>query len=226
MSSVRIGVCVITVMLGFFTSSHAGPAPTGTVSGRVDIPEQLVKLLENRGYASLYRQSSRPTVSWVEESVVYLETVPGPFPPPSRRATIRHNAQNFVPCVLPVLKGTVVAISSDDPYDHFFKSHTILNPPFRHRLKAGGPSCLIRTSKTGEILLSCDAHLKSECRLLVLQNPFFTKVEATGTFVLKGVPRGVYNLCVWHPDLSSVQAAVTVSRGKDSIANLSFEKAR
>jgi hypothetical protein len=215
----------LTLLL-FALPCSVAAAPSGTISGNVEVPETLASHLSNRGYASLYRKAATPPVHGLEDVVVYLESVPGTHPAPERNAVTRHKAQDFSPRVLPVLKGQRLVVASDDPYDHVLSSDSRRNPPFRRRLQSGGPPLIYRTVAAETFIISCSGHLRSWCHVLVLQNPFYAVPARNGSYQLKDVPPGSYVLWAWHPDFAPVSTRVTVLARREVAVNPIFEKVR
>jgi len=180
----------------------------------------------SRGYASLYRKAAEPAGDPLADVVVHLVEVPGRHPVPERNAVSHHKAQGFSPRVLTPLRGQRLVIANDDPYDHQLRSDSKRNTPFNSRLKAGGPPLIYRTQHTEEFTISCSMHLKSACHVLVLQNPHFSRLGKDGSFRLKELPPGTYELRAWHPDFAPVSTRVTVLARREVAVNLIFEKVR
>lgn len=217
---------ILVLALFTFLPLSSWAAPTGTLTGTVEFAANLGPSLPVKGYSSLYRSASEPSVDPRADVVVYLENVPGTFTPPPRNAVTHHKAQHFIPRVVPLLKGQRFVIANDDPYDHAVQSESRKNQPFKRILKAGSPPLVYRTSYVEEILIHCTGHLRSVGYVLVLQNPFFTTIEKNGSFRLKDVPPGNYTLRAWHPDLAPVSTQVTVLARRELEINLIFEKVR
>jgi len=204
----------------------AWAAPVGTVLGRVEFSEELRSLFPRRDPATLYLPTPTVILPSLEEAVVYLERVPGTFAPSLKNAVSHVRGREFHPRVLTLVKGTRMVFANDDPYEHLLKSNALLNPPISFPLKPGGPLCVTRTTTPEEFVVSCPQHMRSECFILVLQNPFFTTPVKDANYLLKNVPAGRYLLKAWHPDLVPVSQEITVAAGKQTPVDLIFVKAR
>ncbi len=168
-----------------------------------------------------------------EDTIVYLEYVPGIFQPSEKRHSIMtgHLAftkknglpaeppimdqwnVEFIPHVLPILKGSTVDFPNTDSVRHNVYSPDPI--PGTHRMLSLGtydPDVIkiIRLDKTGEIALRCNVHKEMSAFIVVLDNPYFTLTDKTGEFTLDNVPPGDYTLKTWHEKYKPVSQQVTV----------------
>ena len=80
-----------------------------------------------------------------------------------------------------------------------------------------GDSKKFTFDKEGHVVLLCNVHAEMEGHILVVQNPCFAVVKKEGTYEIKGVPPGTYNLVTFYPQpkkLKSKTIQVTVEAGK------------
>ncbi|MFQ5454083.1 MAG: carboxypeptidase regulatory-like domain-containing protein [Candidatus Zixiibacteriota bacterium] len=168
-----------------------------------------------------------------EETIVYLEYVPGIFQSSEKRHSIttgnlaftkrrglpaeppildQWNVE-FIPHVLPILKGSTVDFPNTDSVRHNVYSPVPI--PGTHRMLSLGtydPDVIkiIRLDKPGEIALRCNVHKEMSAFIVVLDNPYFTLTDKTGEFMLDNVPPGNYTLKTWHEKYKPVSQQVTV----------------
>lgn len=168
-----------------------------------------------------------------EDTIVYLEYVPGIFQPSEKRHSIttgnlaftkekglpaeppivdQWNVE-FIPHVLPILKGSTVDFPNTDSVRHNVYSPVPI--PGTHRMLSLGtydPDVIkiIRLDKPGEIALRCNVHKEMSAYIVVLDNPYFTLTDKTGKFTLDNVPPGNYTLKTWHEKYKPVSQQVTV----------------
>jgi plastocyanin len=191
------GQIVKRIILGALFLSSVGTATlsyAGVISGKVEITEK----------------------SDLENIVVYLENVGGKYPLPSKRPTMNHINLQFVPKVLPVLKGTTIDFPNSDPVLHSAFSISKSNP-FELGVYGQGHEKFYAFQNPGVVELFCHIHSHMHAYVIVLDNPFFATTAKDGTFSITGVPDGTYQIKAWaDPDVSGVKT-VTVN-GNNSVS--------
>ena len=138
--------------------------------------------------------------------LVYLETVPGKFPPPAQPVLVNQKGNTYLPHLIPVLAGTKVVFKSADPELHnvyarenkvtLFNRAVLPNQQFERTF-----------DEVGVVHLACNVHREMSADIIVLQNPFFALPDKAGTFTIEGVPAGSYTLRVWGEAMSDEQKA-------------------
>ncbi len=119
----------------------------------------------------------------------------------------------FIPHILPILKGSTVDFPNTDNVRHNVYSPEPI--PGTHRMLSLGtydPDVIkiIRLDKPGEIELRCNVHKEMSAFIVVLNNPYFTLTDKTGEFAIDNVPPGKYTLKTWHEKYKPVTQQVTV----------------
>lgn len=146
-----------------------------------------------------------------ERTIIYLEEVPESSftPPPATPVKLSQRGARFSPAVLPVLKGSTVDFTNDDWVTHnvFSKSKV---KEFDLGLYGKEQAKVVKFEETGAIEIFCSIHPRMNGVILVLQNPFFTKPEADGSFTLHNVPAGAWKLRVYRPGLDKAPTPVKV----------------
>ncbi len=159
-----------------------------------------------------------------EEIVVYLEEVPGDWPPPSEHVKLDQKYTQFTHRVLPVLAGTTVDFTNHDPiYHNVFSNSEINSFDLGRRQKGEKASAKMRRLEI-PVRVFCEIHSSMKSNILVLQNPFFTVVQPGGSFRLEGVPPGTYQLAAWHDFWQPVRQEVTVKAGATTKVQLALTK--
>ncbi len=169
-----------------------------------------------------------------ENTIDYLEHVPGhSYQPVIKRHSIKtgHIAftkekgmpaeppivdqwnVEFIPHVLPILKGSTVDFPNTDNVRHNVYSPEPI--PGTHRMLSLGtydPNIIkiIRLDKPGEIQLRCNVHKEMSAFIVVLDNPYFTLTDKSGEFTIENVPPGKYTLKTWHEKFKPVSMEITV----------------
>lgn len=197
------------------------PAPPkhGEIRGHVEIKTILKEVTRQRGQR--YRARGKPegtrrenqasTEPEVTNVVVYLEEVGrgSSYTPPARPATLIQRDTRFEPYVLPILVGTRVQIvNKDDFYHNVFSNSDVKR--FNIGRQLTNAMVTETFDKPGFIPVFCDIHLEMSAFVLVLENPYFTKPDAGGNFLIENVPLGRYRVLTWHERLLSQVQEVTV----------------
>jgi plastocyanin len=120
----------------------------------------------------------------------------------------------FIPHILPVLKGSIVDFPNTDTVRHNVYSPVPI-PGTQTMLSLGtyDPEVIktIRLDNTGEIPLRCNVHQEMSAFIVVLGNPYFTLTNKKGEFVIDNIPPGKYTLKTWHEKFKPVSIEVTVT---------------
>lgn len=102
-----------------------------------------------------------------------------------------------------------------------FKDHS--DAAMYHKHMAGAPTKQpVNLSKGRRIfVMQCGFHAYMESWGVAVTNPYFTKTDEQGRFVITDVPAGTYKLVVWHPYIRTMnEQTVTVNRKETVEANI------
>lgn len=188
----------LLAMLPLLGAGSAPPAGA-TITGTVNVTDDAGKPVA-------------PADVWV-----YLEPVHPAFDddPPGKgvRAEIRQQHEMFVPHVVVVPEGAVVAFPNYDHEDHNVFSPT--QPEFNlGRYSTDHKGKTWEFDDPGEFNIYCDIHQKMTAKVLVVPTRYFAPVTG-GAYKLAGVPPGTYRLVAWMPDVYDhpTKQTVTVTPG-------------
>jgi plastocyanin len=126
----------------------------------------------------------------------------------SRDVVIDQVDKEFIPRVLAVLVGTLVAFPNHDNVRHQVYSFSPAKR-FDLPLYSGVPAQPIVFDKPGVVVLGCNIHDWMIGYVLVVATPHFAKTDTAGVARLRDLPAGAYDLHAWHPQQ---RAAVAVQR--------------
>lgn len=82
------------------------------------------------------------------------------------------------------------------------------------------------TAKAGDVVeLKCGAHPWMHAYVAVQDHPFFAVTRSNGTFEIKGLAIGTYELEAWHPTLGSKTMKIVIGKAKrgDVTARFSYK---
>ncbi|HEY0705305.1 MAG TPA: hypothetical protein VGG33_00820 [Polyangia bacterium] len=139
-------------------------------------------------------------------AVLWLKRLDGPTPAPKplrKPKVVSQKDKIFIPRVVAVPVGSTVDFRNDDPYYHNVFS---LSDPqrFDTGLYASGLSYTQTFDKPGTVELLCNIHASMVGYVVAVDTPFYTQPRGNGTFVIRHVPPGRYELSTWHEASSEV----------------------
>ncbi len=146
-------------------------------------------------------------------AVLWLKRIDGPTltTRPGRRRVIKQRNKTFSPRILAVTVGTTVDFRNDDDFYHNVFSLTP-GADFDTGLYPSGRAYARTFTKPGPVELLCNIHATMGGHVFVVDSPHYTQPRANGSFVIRGVPPGRYELSVWHEASSSVSKQTLLVR--------------
>jgi plastocyanin len=189
-----------------FVVAASTPCTAGNVAGKVSLggeptAEVVVSL---RSRASSGAQPA-PTPSESTSTGTAAPVTAG-----VRRAVMDQKHLAFLPGVLPVLRGTVVAFTNSDDVEHNVFSPSAVAGEFDLGTYASGEAREIALDNPGEVHILCNIHMEMEAHILVLEEPWFATTAADGSFSIGDVPAGDYDVAVWRDGWLPERRAITV----------------
>jgi plastocyanin len=138
-------------------------------------------------------------------AVMWLKKVGGstPRPSPVKGKTIGQLNKTFVPRILPVTVGSTVHFANQDPIFHNVFSLSKPND-FDSGLYKAGQSFNKTFSKPGPVQVLCNIHSSMLGYVVVVDSPWYGQADARGSFTIRGVPPGEYDLEAWHEASSQI----------------------
>jgi plastocyanin len=140
--------------------------------------------------------------------VVSLEAPGLVVKPPAAPVKMDQRAFQFIPHVLPIVRGTTVRFLNNDP-----EPHNVYSPEGRYNLGNWGPGETRDNvfDKPGVFTQLCKVHPDMLAFVVVLETPYFAVTDAAGRYEIKGVPPGQYRLVAWSEELDELARNVTVA---------------
>jgi plastocyanin len=126
--------------------------------------------------------------------LVYVVKADGTFPAPAKPAAMDQTKMEFSPYVLPVLAGGTVEFKNSDQVNH-----NVFSPDaegYNLGTWSPGQSKPHTFATPGVYTQLCSLHPEMIAYIVVAQNPYYALTKADGTFVIKGVPDGSYQVRV------------------------------
>lgn len=130
--------------------------------------------------------------------VFFQPDAPVKVKPMTDNITMATKGYEFVPHVLAITTGTKVRFPNFDPIFHNVFSSSVPNN-FDLGLYGRNPGKTDAFDHQGLVRVYCNVHHYMFAFILVLNTPYFTKVEAQGEFSLRDLPAGPGTLTIWNP---------------------------
>lgn len=133
--------------------------------------------------------------------------------PPAAPVVIDQHGLRFTPHVLPVAPGTRVAFLNSDPIRHsvFSASEACL---FNLGTYGPGITRTITLNRTGVVDVLCNVHPEMSAYILVLDSPYFTRLDQRGSFQFTKITAGPYELNFWCEHRGSISRDLLVKGGQ------------
>jgi len=118
------------------------------------------------------------------------------FDPPKEPALLDQAGCMYTPHVVAVMVGQTLKFRNSDSTLHNVMATTWSNPPFNLGMSSGQVIERVFHQPELKINTRCFMHPWMSAYIHVLDNPFFAVTQADGTFTLKGLPPGEYEISV------------------------------
>ena len=128
----------------------------------------------------------------------------------------------FIPHVLGIMVDQPMKIMNDDGTLHNVHALCKTNKEFNVAMH-GFRKEFTKTFKEEEFmfLMKCDVHPWMSAWISVMGHPFFDTTGKEGTYEIKGLPPGVWQIEVWHERLKTQTRTVKIA-GKDDVQVADF----
>jgi hypothetical protein len=214
----------------------AAPAAAGTASiagkigfeGTPPAPEKIKMTTEAKCAAQHGPGAERQTIKvkdgGLADVVVYVKNAPaGSHAAPTEPALIDQKGCMYYPYVLTVHVNQPITIRNSDEVAHNIHPMPKVNEPFN--FSQPKPRDDTRTFDKAEvgIPVSCDVHPWMRAYVSVFEHPFHAVTKEDGTYEIKGLPAGEYEVEAWHPKLKTVSGKVTVKDGEAAKLDLGYQ---
>ena len=207
---------------GSVTLKKVDPATAGTISGVVKFegtapPREPIDMSGNAecmkaaGGEQNYKEDLVVNDGKVEYAFLCLD-VKDSYEVPAEPALIDQKSCRYRPHVMGIQAGQKINIKSSDPFSH--NVHWIgkpdANDEFNFAMTKPGISEKVFVAEEGMLKFKCDVHPWMGAWLGVKTHPFFATSAADGTYTIKNVPPGEYDLKFHHESMKVAGADQTV----------------
>jgi hypothetical protein len=129
-------------------------------------------------------------------------------PKPSEKAVLDKVGVRYVPHVLVVTPGTEVILRNKESPCRGFQiaGHPRLGQTFNYHIREGTERKItLRGPDTCSV--TCPVRPYSRGHILVVDTPYFAVTNAEGSFTIRGLPAGEYQVAVWHEGVGKLTKA-------------------
>lgn len=181
----------------------------------------FVSCAEEKGFGTITGAVKAKKAKYLRDTIVYIENVPNAFEPQKEHVVIDQKNMTFIPHVLPLLQGTTVDFLNSDMVLHNVYSPDAVADNFNLGTWLKGETRPFTFNKLGVASIRCNVHVDMLAYVLVLQNPYFAKVDNEGKFSLVNVPEGKYMIKSWNERFEAEDRQVEVKAG--ATATIEFD---
>jgi plastocyanin len=221
---------------GAGASGGGGPTGDAVVSGRVRFAgtapaNPTIDMSEEKACAAKYSGTPVDSQYVVRDGglgnvFVYVKSgLPdgATYAAPTETVVIDQNGCEYRPRVFGIRAGQPLEIRNSDPVLHNIKAVPTKNRGFNISQPSAGMKTT-RTFTTAEAMvpLECNVHGWMKGFVGVMAHPYFATTSADGSFSIKGLPPGTYEIEAWHEKAGTQRTTVTVGSGETKTADLTF----
>jgi len=144
---------------------------------------------------------------------------------PSTPVVIDQKGCQYHPHVFGMQTGQMMLIKNSDDTLHNIHALPNNNDEF-NKGQPSGSADMKKTFTKPEVMVKfkCDVHPWMSAYVGVLDNPFYSVTGTDGTFSLKNLPAGEYEIVAWHEKYGEQTAKVKVGDGEAKTQDFKFAK--
>jgi hypothetical protein len=212
------------------STTAAAPAASGdgTISGKVSFtgtapaPEK-VKVAADPKCQGMHPQGLEKQTVAVKDGglahvFVWVKNAPGGGAAPTDPVELDQQGCEYHPHVIGVRTGQPIKIKNSDDTLHNIHPRPTVNAEFN----IGQPRKGMESTKTFDkqeimIPVGCDVHPWMRSYISVVDHPYFAVTKDDGTYEIKGLPAGDYEVEAYHEKLKTQTQKVTVKDGDNKL---------
>ena len=211
------------------------PIGSAVIEGRVvfDGPPPARRAIRMSSEAACHKPGSSPLS---EDLIVspggglknaYVHIVSGlgdrVFAPPEGPAVMDQSGCLFEPHLLDVQANQIVEFANSDPVVHNVRAAAEKNRAFNISMPGKGKRARRFFSEPEIVKIRCDIHAWMSAFVAVESHPFHHVTDDDGSFSLRGLPAGSYEIEVWHERLGTLRQRVEVGEGEKREVTFTFK---
>lgn len=148
------------------------------------------------------------------------------FEVPTTEVELDQKGCKYVPRVLGIQAGQPLKVVNSDATSHNVHPLPKVNREWNESQSKGQGPVIKKFSRPETLIpVKCNLHSWMLAHISVLSHPFYAVSAADGTFTIKGLPPGEYELEAWHEKFGAKTLKVKVAEKTDVKADFSFDAA-
>jgi plastocyanin len=156
---------------------------------------------------------------------VYLKSgVTGSYPPPTTPVLLDQQGCTYHPHIIGVQVGQDITIRNSDDTLHNIHPRPTVNTEFNIGQARKGMEATRKFDKEEVMIpVGCDVHPWMRSYISVVNHPFFAVTNEDGTYEIKNVPPGEYEVEVYHEKLKTQTGKASVKAGEPTKVDLAYQ---
>ena len=206
----------------------AGATGNGTISGKVSftgtVPApQKIKVAADPKCQSMHPQGLEKQTVQVQDGglahvFVYVKNAPAGGAAPTEPVLLDQEGCQYDPHVIGVQTGQPIKIRNSDDTLHNIHPRPTINTEFNVGQPRKGMES-VKTFDKQEIMIpvGCDVHPWMRSYISVVSHPYYAVTKDDGTYEIKGLPAGDYEVEAYHEKLKTQTQKVSVKDGDNKL---------
>jgi len=148
------------------------------------------------------------------------------FPVPSEPVSLDQNGCHYVPHVVGIQANQKFLVTNSDPTAHNVNVQGKGNPPW-NTSQPPNAQPIEQKFPRAEVLIpvKCNQHPWMKSYIGVMNSPFFSVSSEDGSFTIRGLPPGKYNIVAWHEKYGEKTMEVTITAKGSATADFAYDAA-
>lgn len=161
-------------------------------------------------------------VPWERRALVRISKNAPPRAAPATPVILEQKGCTYQPWLQGAVRGQKILLRNSDGTTHSVRAEAGGQALFNVIQAPGAPDLPKDPHVTGVVKIGCDLHPWMKAFVVVSDHPFFAVTADDGSFELKDVPAGTYEVEAWNERLGTVRAEVVVEDGQSVDPKLAF----
>jgi hypothetical protein len=222
--NLRSKLAAAAIACGLCSAAYADVTGKVTFDGKVPARKQ-VNLTGNPQCAAMHKQ---PLIdeglivgkdNAIANVVVSIKNAPAGAKAPADPVYLDQKECRYQPHVIAIMIGTPLLVKNSDPFLHNVHGLPQDNKAFNFGQPNIDPGRKITGITTPESFrVKCDVHPWMSAAIAAFDHPYFAVTGEDGTFAIKSLPDGDYEVVFWHEKLGEVAGKVSVKGGKGEVS--------